>query len=97
MKRYTFADGSSITSNLSAEELIRRINRLDKLRVLTENFTDGEGQSIARKAYRAENKTDNFTGIIRLSFDEKEFLGYLLDNEYLEHDEVDAIKFYMRF
>lgn len=78
MFRHTFVDGHKHTSKLDIRECIKRMNRLDTLRVLTEGFEDGCGASICSKAIKAYNKEDNFTGIIRLTFLEKDFLGYVL-------------------
>lgn len=82
---------------ITAAEAQKRYNRLDALRVMTEGFEEGEGHSIAAKASRAENQPDsNFTGIIRLTLDEKDFLGYILsDNEYLSDYEKEVLKFYI--
>ena len=96
LKKYTFKNGDVVTSYLDADELIKRMNRLDCLRVLTENFDDGEGASIAKKAWVAENKSENFTGTIRLTSGEKEFLGYILENEGLTDEDVECIKYYTR-
>ena len=92
---YTFKDGHKCTSNLEKAELIKRMNRLDTLRVLTEGFEDGEGRNICDKALRAYNKTENFTGIIRLSLLEKDFLGYMLDSDMNSEEDIEVIKFYM--
>lgn len=92
---YTFKDGHKCTSNLEKAELIKRMNRLDTLRVLTEGFEEGEGRNICDKALRAYNKTENFTGIIRLSLLEKDFLGYMLDSDMNSEEDIEVIKFYM--
>lgn len=97
MKRYTFSDGHTITSNLSAEEVMRRMNRLDVLRVITEGYESGPGYSIYRKALRAYNKTDNFTGVIHLTFAEKDWLSYLLENDMLRQEDIDTINYYIRY
>ena len=95
MGTYTFTDGYRCTSKLGKQELLKRMNRLDNLRVLTEGFTDGVGRSICDKALRAYNKVDNFTGIIRLTVSEKDFLGYLLEGTVTE-DDVETIRFYLK-
>lgn len=96
MKRYTFTNGYQITSNLTANEVLERMNRLDWLRVLTEGYEEGEGRSICEKAVKAYNKKDNFTGIIRLTVLEKDFLGYMLENEFNTDKDIEVIRFYIR-
>lgn len=56
MTTYTFKDGHKCTSNLNANEVINRMNRLSWLIVLTESYEDGEGKNICKKAVRAFNK-----------------------------------------
>lgn len=96
MRRIRFNDGHEITTELEVNEVVKRMNRLDTLRVLTEGYEEGEGKSICEKALRAYNKKDNFTGIIRLTFSEKDFLGYLLDCEYNTEKDNETINFYLR-
>lgn len=94
--KYTFNDGTVYTSVLPKDIFIDRLARLDTLRVLTECYL-GEasyGDSICRKAINAYNKYDNFTGIIRLSFGEKDWLAYLLESDMLDDNERDIIEFY---
>lgn len=79
MKRVTFSDGMSCTTKLSIAEINKRMRRLDLLRVMTEGYDSGMGYSICHKALRAYNKSENFTGIIRLTTPEKDFLSYLMD------------------
>ena len=96
---YTFKNGDVVKSNLDAEELCKRMSRLDTLRVLTEGYEDGEGLSICKKAVKAYNKVDNFTGIIRLTFIEKEFLDYMLNDEesdWMRDEWKEVLKFYRR-
>ena len=95
MCTYTFTDGFKCTSKLDKPELIKRMKRLDNLRVLTEGFAEGAGRSICDKALKAYHKADNFTGIIRLSVYEKDFLGYLLEGTVTE-DDVETIQFYLK-
>ncbi len=96
MRRITFNDGHQITTNLSNEEVIKRMNRLDWLRVATEGFEYGVGKNIYRKALRAYNKTDNFTGVIRLNTVEQDFLYYIYqENTMLHPDEREAIGYYL--
>lgn len=98
MKRYTFKDGTVVTSKLSANEMIKRMNRLDTLRVLTEGFTEDVGMGICKKALRAYNKLSGFTGIIRLTQIEKEFLDYmLLEDNCLDDVDRETIKYYTKF
>ena len=94
--RYTFSDGHTITSRLERKEVKIRMERLDWLRVLTEGFSSGEGKSIYKKALTAYNKEDNFTGIIRLSIHEKDFLGYMLEDNMLSVKDMEVINFYLR-
>lgn len=93
---YVFTDGHVITSKLESKELQKRMDRLDWLRVLTEGYTEGEGYSICQKALRAYNKTENFTGIIRLTVSEKDFLYYIF---YATHDEkdIDVLRHYIKY
>lgn len=81
----------------TTKELVKRLDRLDTLRVLTEGYEDGEGLSICKKSVKAFNNTQNFTGIVRLTFLEKEFLAYILDeNEYLDDEDKECLRFYIR-
>ena len=41
MHKYTFTDGHQITSNLSPDEVIKRMDRLSRLIVLLEGFDEG--------------------------------------------------------
>lgn len=82
-------------TKLSKEEFEKRYKRLDTLRVMTEGYDEGEGLSICKKALRAENK-EIFTGIIRLTNTEKDFLGYCLESDFLDEEEKEVIKFYTR-
>ena len=41
MHKYTFNTGEVVTSKLDKDELIKRMERLDTLRVLTEGYTEG--------------------------------------------------------
>lgn len=93
--RYTWPDGFSITSKLPVDEVTKRLNRLDTLRVMTEGFEEGEGRDIYRKALQAYKKTNDFTGIIRLNILEKDFLGYLLEDDMLTDKERECINFYI--
>lgn len=96
MKTYKFTNGDIITSNLNSKELMKRMRRLDVLRVLTENYETGVGTNICKKALAAYNKMDNFTGIIRLTKTEKEFIGYMLENEFNNEEDIEVLKFYLR-
>lgn len=95
MIRLTWSDGYSITTKLTKSEALKRMERLDWLRVLTEGYEDGEGYSICKKALKAYNKKENFTGIIRLTFSEKDFLGYMLENNNDDKD-IETINYYLR-
>ena len=95
MGTYTFTDGFQCTSKLDKSELMKRMRRLDNLRVLTEGFEEGAGKSICDKALRAYHKEDNFTGTIKLTVTEKDFLGYLLEGTVTE-DDVETIQFYLK-
>lgn len=96
MTKYTFKNGDIVYSNLNKEELIKRTKRLDVLRVLTEGFEEGYGVSICNKARKAYNKVNNFTGIIRLSFSEKDWLGYLLESDMLSDEDREVIQYYIK-
>lgn len=95
MKKYEFNDGHVYTSKLGKDELLKRMNRLDILRVLTEGYEYGTGREICKKAIRAYNKEENFTGIIRLNLIEKDFLSYCLESDMTEK-EIETIKFYLK-
>lgn len=97
MKAYTFKDGTIVITKLSVKEMLTRMERLDTLRVITEGFTEGEGLNIYEKALRAYNKVNGFTGIIRLTQTEKEFLDYMLEDSFLDDEDKEVIKFYTRF
>lgn len=96
MNEYTFSDGTIMTSKLPADEFIKRLRRLDTLRVLTEDCECPEGRSICEKARRAYNKMTDFTGIIRLTFSEKEWLGYMLESNNRTSEDIQVIKFYCK-
>jgi len=97
MKKYTFSNGDVVTSELNADELMERMRRLDLLRVMTEGYETGEGHSICNKALRAYNKVQNFTGIIRLTTLEKDFIGYMRERSFLTEEEIELINFYTRY
>jgi len=97
MKEYTFKDGTVVTTKLSVKEMLTRMERLDTLRVLTEGFTEGDGLSIYNKALRAYDKLNGFTGIIRLTQVEKEFLDYMLEDNCLDDEDREVIKYYTKF
>lgn len=94
MIRIAFKDGHSITTKLSAEDVLKRMSRLSKLIVLTEGYETGAGLSIYNKAVNAYNKADNFTGVIRLTPAEKDFLSYKLESEYITAEKIKIIKHY---
>jgi hypothetical protein len=93
MKRYRFSDGHEITTSLAIDEVNKRMRRLDILRVLMEGYDGGEGESICRKALRAYNK-EQFTGIIRLTDTEKDFLSYKLEDAMIDDEDAEVIRFY---
>lgn len=95
--RYEWPDGKWLTTELPMKEMLNRLNRLDTLRVLTEGYEEGEGYNICQKAWKAWNKQENFTGIIRLTNTEKDFLGYIrYENEYLDRDDIRCLDFYLK-
>lgn len=97
MKQYTFSDGHKITTNLPIDVVLDRMRRLDILRVLMEGYDEGEGYKIYKKALAAYDKTDNFTGIIRLSPLEKDFLGYKLEEDhYLTPRDIQVLNYYLK-
>ena len=96
MYTYTFKNGDVVTSKLEKEELLKRMERLDTLRVLTEGYDDGIGLNIFKKAVKAYNKTHDFTGIIRLTSTEKEFLGYMLESDFNSEEDIEVLNFYIR-
>jgi len=96
MRKYTFTNGDIVTSELSADELMARMRRLDVLRVMTEGYEYGEGLKIHDKALRAYNKVNNFTGIIRLTALEKDFIGYMRERSFLTDEDIEVINFYTR-
>ena len=96
MKKYTFKNGDVVTSELDSKELCIRMRRLDILRVMTEGYESGEGFTICQKALRAYNKVKGFTGIIRLSSTEKDFLSYLYENSYNDNEEIEVLNYYVK-
>lgn len=97
MKKYTFSNGDVVTSELNKEELIKRTRRLDTLRVMTEGYDRGEGLKICKKALRAYNKVKGFTGIIRLTTTEKDFIGCMRERSFLTDEEKEVINFYTKY
>ena len=96
MIRITWDDGYSITTNLSKQEALKRMDRLSNLRVLMEGYDAGVGLGICKKALNAYNKQDNFTGIIRLTNTEKEFLSYCYMDEYGDIDDIEDMDEYAK-
>lgn len=97
MYRYTFDDGHQITSMLPANEVNKRMKRLAHFIMLLEGFDEGSVfNNIYKKALRAYNKTDNFTGMIHLTFNEKDNLGYLLDRQMNTPEDEAILKYYLR-
>lgn len=95
MRLITFASGKQITTKLSNDEMLKRMRRLYILRVITEQHETENAVSICKKAVNAYDKKDNFTGIIKLTFLEKDFLRYLLENDYINEEEKEVINFYI--
>ena len=94
---YTFNDGHKTTSDLPAEEVIKRMDKLSRLIVLLEGFDEGSVfNDIYEKAVTVYNKKDNFTGRIRLTFTEKDNLGYLLDRKTNTEEDIKVLKYYLR-
>ena len=91
MYRYIL-NGVIITSQLEKEEILKRMRRLDLIRVLTEQYDCEEMKNICKKASKAYYKTDDFTGIIRLTNAEKDTLAYMLENEFLNEEEKEWLK-----
>lgn len=94
MKKITFKNGEVFTTNLEVNEMVKRMNRLSWLIVSMEGRSENEDYyRIYKKAVKAYNKKDNFTGIIRLTSYEKEMLDYL-DENMMPEKELEAIRFY---
>lgn len=94
MTTYNFLDGTSISTKLSKKEMLKRMNRLSTLIAILEGYEEGVGVSIYNKILNAFNKTINFTGIIRLSNVEKDFLSYQFENDMLTDKDIEVITFY---
>ena len=93
----SFKDGFTCTTYLDTDICVDRMKNLDNLRVLVEGYDAGEGKRIYEKAVAAYNKRDHFTGIIRLSTTEKDFLGYILaENDCITDQDRDTLKRYIR-
>lgn len=93
---YRMNTGELVRTNLLAKEMLKRMKRLDTLRVLTEQHECEEGKSICKKALKAYNKLDGFTGIIRLTFSEKDWLAYMLEDKFIDDEDRECIEFYVR-
>ena len=97
MYKYTFNDGHQATSMLPGDEVNKRMKRLSHLIMLLEGFDEGSVfNDIYKKAVRAYNKTDNFTGTIHLTFAEKDNLGYLVDRAINSPEDIAVLKYYLR-
>lgn len=96
MNTFRFNNGDVYETKLNARELVRRLNRLDTLRVLTEQHETGEGVAIWNKALKAYNKFYGFTGIIRLTPAEKEWLSYKLESNMLDNKDIETIEYYCK-
>ena len=94
---YVFSNGYRMTSKLSIPQIKERLSRLKHLIVLTENFENEDGESIYKKAYKAYHKKDNFTGVIRLNEQEKDFISYLIDEcDMLSEKDIETYKYYLK-
>lgn len=98
MYTYTFNNGEEVfTSKLSIDEVLKRMDRLSNLMCLTREIEDNKhAENIYKKALRAYNKTEDFTGIIRLTFSEKDWLSYCLENSCITDKEIETVKFYCK-
>lgn len=83
-------------TKLSNEEFKTRFNRLAQLICMFEDYPEGPGHTIHQKALKAYNKTNGFTGIIRLTFTEKDFLSYKLEDQFIDKEEIELIRFYCK-
>lgn len=96
MHTYRLNNGTVVTTNLTAQEMCKRATRLDSLRVITEGYEEGVGRGICEKALRAYDKNEGFTGIIRLTAIEKDFLDYIYnENPFLTDWEIEALEYYL--
>ena len=95
MYKYTFNNGDVVTSNLPKDELIKRMDRLGTLIALTEQHESPIGRSICKKAVQALHKSLNFTGVIRLTSLEKEWLSYMLESDMISDKSRQVINFYI--
>lgn len=82
MNKYTLINGEVHKSKLSPASFTAKYRRLDTLRVIIEGNESKVGLAIYNKVINALNK-DVFTGIIRLTFTEKDFLSYYLESDML--------------
>lgn len=94
-KKYTLNNGKVLYSYLTPKQLNERYIRLDDLRVLLEGFEGDPYEPIFRKAVKALN-ANPFTGIIHLSFAERDALGYLLENDMLTAADIAVLKYYLK-
>ena len=93
---YILLSGEKYKSNLPMDKFCEVFYRLCYLMVLTEEYDDEVYKNIHRKAKRAFDKMDGFTGIIRLTTLEKDFLGALLEDELLDDEYKKVIKHYIK-
>lgn len=94
-RKYTLNNGKVIYSYLTPEQLNERYIRLDDLRILVEDFEGEPYEPIYKKAVRALN-ANPFTGIIHLSFAERDALGYLLERDTLSSADVAVLNYYLK-
>lgn len=86
------------TTKLNVNEARKRLNRLDTLRVLVEGFDEGTGLEIYNKVMRALNNCKNFTGIIRLDVNQKDFLSYIrYESDMISDEDKAVLDFYLKY
>lgn len=87
---------STYYTKLTKEEAEDRLDKLSWLIYWFEGHESGTGHNIWQKAYKAYNKVNDFTGIIRLTKYEKEFISYMLDSKPISKKEIEIIRFYSK-
>ena len=98
MIKVTFHKTNEVfTTELTLEEMLKRMDRLSWLMVLTEGYEEGDYKSIHDKAERAYNKQDNFTGIIRLNVNEKDCIGALMHDSMANDKDIEVLSHYYRY
>lgn len=74
MNKITFTDGSSITSELTGQEVLAKYTMLENLIEFCSNYSAAASKSLATKAEAAYSVIENFTGEIELDSLEKDWL-----------------------